>query len=314
MTTTTGDHAPAPTATAAGPGAEVLTRPAVPESRWAQAGPHRLHYLELGDPAADGPPIVFLHGGGPGCTGWSDFGVCAPHLADRRLLLLDLLQYGRSDKPDIDGPVWSSHAAVYAAFLDDLGIDRAHFVCNSWGGACALALAAERPDRVAGLVVTGSMPVPHGPFGPLVDRARRGRFARLDYYGGDGPSWQKMRDLIARFEWFDGDRIPDETVTLRHEQSLDPGELRLGLAIAERGAAQDLSHALPRVTAPTLFAWGMQDDFLGPEYPLWLASRMPAAGVHVMDRVSHHLQEERPRAYASVVRAFLDRVDEEAAA
>lgn len=284
-----------------------LTRGERPESRYLDAAGHQLHYLEMG--GQKGTPIVFLHGGGPGCTGWTDFGVCAPFLAERRLILLDLLQYGLSDKPDITGPVWSVHAAVYAAAITALGLDRAHLVCNSWGGSAALALAAEHPDRVAGLVLTGCMPVPSGPFGPLVDHARRGRYARLDYYGAEGPTWKKMRDLIARFEWYDPTLLPAETVTLRFEQSLDPGERRLGLAIAERGAPQDLSAALPTITTPTLFAWGLQDDFLGPEYPLWLAARMPRAGVHVMDRVSHHLQEERPRDYARVVDAFLTGVE-----
>ena len=284
-----------------------LTRPPRPESRYMEAAGHQLHYLEMGGGA--GLPVLFLHGGGPGCTGWSDFGVCAPHMARRRLLLVDLLQYGRSDKPDIDGPVWSSHAAVYAGAIRALGLEQAHVVCNSWGGAAALAMGIEHPEVVASLVITGSMPVQRGPFGPLIDHAWRGRFARLDYYGGEGPTWEKMRTLIARFEWFDESLIPDETVTMRYEQSLDPGELRLGLAIEERGAMQDLSTELARIEAPTLFCWGLEDDFLGPEYPLWLAARLPRGNVFVMDRASHHLQEERPLEYALVVNAFLDRVE-----
>ncbi|MDH4118491.1 MAG: alpha/beta fold hydrolase [Acidimicrobiia bacterium] len=285
-----------------------LTRPAKPDSRFLEAGGYQLHYLEMG--SGDGTPVVLLHGGGPGCTGWSDFGVCAPHMAGRRLFLFDLLQYGQSDKPDIDGPVWSSHAAVYAAAIAELGIERAHLVCNSWGGACALAMGIEHPDVVASLVITGSMPVQRGPFGPLIDHSWRGRFARLDYYGEAGPTWDKMRALIARFEWYDESKIPDETVTMRYEQSLDPGELRLGLAIDERGRMQNIGPDLPKIEAPTLFVWGMEDDFLGPDYPLSLAASMPRGNLHVMDRASHHLQEERPLEYALSVNAFLDRVEE----
>ena len=286
----------------------MLTRPARPESHYVTASGYQLHYLEIGE--GDGTPVVFLHGGGPGCNGWTDFGVCAPHMARRKLYLFDLLQYGRSDKPDIDGPVWSSHASVYADAIRTLGLEKAHLVCNSWGGACALAMGIEHGETVASLVITGSMPVQRGPFGPLIDQSWRGRFARLDYYGGDGPTWDKMRALIARFEWFDADLIPDETVTLRYEQSLDPGELRLGLAVEERGAMQNIGPRLPEIQAPTLFAWGMEDDFLGPEYPLSLAASMPRGNLVVMDRSSHHLQEERPVEYALTVNAFLDRVEE----
>ncbi len=286
----------------------MLTRPDKPESKFLEALGHKLHYLAMGD--GEGIPIVFLHGGGPGCTGWSDFGVCAPHMDRRKLYLFDLLQYGLSDKPDIDGPVWSTHAAIYADAIRTLGLERAHLVCNSWGGAGALAMGIEHPDVVASLVITGSMPVQRGPFGPLIDHSWRGRFARLDYYGGDGPTWEKMRALIARFEWYDQSKIPDETVTMRYEQSLDPGEMRLGLAIDERGTMQDIGSRLGEIEAPTLFVWGMEDDFLGPEYPLSLAAAMQRGNLVVMDRSSHHLQEERPLEYALAVNAFLDRVEE----
>ena len=59
---------------------------------------------------------------------------------------------------------------------------------------------------------------------------------------------------------------------------------------------QDIGPLLPEIAAPTLFMWGMEDDFLGPEYPLWLAAGMQRASVHVMDRVSHHLQGGTPPA------------------
>jgi pimeloyl-ACP methyl ester carboxylesterase len=52
--------------------------------------------------------------------------------------------------------------------------------------------------------------------------------------------------------------------------------------------------------------WGMQDAFLTPDYPLMLARMVPGGSLHVMDRSSHHLQEERPEAYHSVVSGFLD--------
>ena len=64
------------------------------------------HVVTLEGPAVmSDVPTVFLHGGGPGCTGWSDFGPVAPLFAqDRPVHLVDLLQYGRSDKHAIEGP------------------------------------------------------------------------------------------------------------------------------------------------------------------------------------------------------------------
>lgn len=265
----------------------------------------RFHYHDVGT----GAPTVFLHGGGPGCTAWSDFGPVAPLFAgERRCLLVDLLQYGKSDKGRIDGPMWTYHAAKTVALLDALDIERADFLCNSWGGTIALCLAAQYPDRMRSLVVTGSMPVFYGPTAPLPERGRRGRNARNAYYGGDGPTEAKMRQLIATLEWFDPDAVPDETVAMRYKQSLDPDEMELAAASDEpRGQWQDLTGELPRINAPVLFCWGMYDAFLAPDYPLMLARMVPRGNLAVMDRAAHHLQEERPVEYFHTVSGFLRR-------
>ncbi|MDT0316994.1 alpha/beta fold hydrolase [Streptomyces millisiae] len=279
---------------------------APPESHYADGGGIRYHYHDLGV----GPDTIFLHGGGPGCTAWSDFGPVTPlFAADRRCLLVDIQQYGRSEKSRIEGPMWDHHAAKTVGLMDTLGVDRADFVCNSWGGTIALNLAATYPDRVRSLVVTGSMPVFHGPLAPLPEGGRRGRNARDVYYGGEGPTREKMRELITRLEWYDGAKLPEETLDLRYEQSLDEGERALAArSDSPRGDWQDLTEELGRIQAPTLFVWGMHDAFLTPDYPLMLARMVPNGNLHVMDHVSHHPQEERPAAYHAVVTGFLDSI------
>jgi pimeloyl-ACP methyl ester carboxylesterase len=274
-----------------------------PEGRYADAAGVRYHYLDLGA----GDPTIFLHGGGPGCTAWSDFGPVAELFArDRRCYLVDILQYGRSEKCVISGPMWDFHAAKTVALMDTLGVARADFICNSWGGTIALALAAQYPERVRSLVVTGSMPVFHGPLAPLPEGGRRGRAARDAYFGGDGPSRAKMRELMARLEWYDPAAIPERTVELRYRQSLDAEEMALAASSdSPRGEWQDLSGELGRIQAPVLFAWGMYDAFLTPDYPLMLARMIPRGQLYVMDHAGHHLQEERPRDYYELVSGFL---------
>lgn len=286
--------------------ADQLTSPAAgprPAGHYADADGVRYHYLDLGV----GPDTIFLHGGGPGCTGWSDFGPVAPYFAhDRRCLLVDILQYGLSEKCRIVGPMWDFHAAKTIALMDALQVEQADFICNSWGGTIALCLAANYPDRVRSLVVTGSMPVFYGPLAPLPENGRRGRNARDVYYGGEGPTREKMRSLITQLEWYDPARLPEETLDMRWEQSLDPGERELAaMSDSPRGDWQDLTVELGRVQAPTLFIWGREDAFLTPDYPMMLARMVPRGNLHVMDHVSHHLQEERPGAYHAVVDGFL---------
>ncbi len=275
-----------------------------PEGSWAKADGLTYHYFQMGS----GFPTVFLHGGGPGCTAWSDFGPVAPlFAADRQCFLVDILQYGLSEKCVISGPMWDFHADRTVALLDTLAIPRADFVCNSWGGTIALNLAAKYPERVRSLVVTGSMPVFYGPLAPLPERARRGRNARDAYYGGEGPTPAKLRTLMAQLEWYDETAIPEATVMLRYQQSLDPAEMELAArSDSPRGQWQDLTEQLGRIAAPVLFCWGMYDAFLTPDYPLMLARMVARGQLYVMDRAAHHLQEERPHDYHAVVSAFLN--------
>lgn len=278
-----------------------MTQP--PPSHFTTVAGVTYHYHDLGE----GTPTIFLHGGGPGCTAWSDFGSVAPlFAADRRCLLVDLLQYGRSDKSEIEGPMWDHHAAKLVALMDDLGIERADFVCNSWGGHMALKIAADLPERVRTVTITGSMPVFRGPLGPLPENGHRGRSARDRYYGGEGPTKEKLRELITGLEWYDGDRLPEETLEMRYRQSLDPEEMALaGGSDNPRGEWQDIAGDLGRIQAPVLMAWGMYDGFLTPDYPLMLASMIPHGQLWVMDQASHHLQEERPHDYYRMVSGFL---------
>lgn len=278
-----------------------MTQP--PASHFSTVAGVTYHYHDIGE----GAPTIFLHGGGPGCTAWSDFGPVAPlFAADRRCILVDLLQYGRSDKSEIEGPMWDHHAAKLIALMDDLGLAQADFVCNSWGGHMALKIAADHPDRVRTVTLTGSMPVFRGPLGPLPENGHRGRSARDRYYGGEGPTKEKMRTLITGLEWYDGDRLPEETLEMRYRQSLDPEEMALaGASDNPRGDWQDIAGDLGRIQVPVLLAWGMYDAFLTPDYPLMLASMIPHGQLWIMDQASHHLQEERPHDYYTMVSGFL---------
>ena len=63
-------------------------------SRTVQTADWKIHYNEAGE----GPPVLLLHGSGPGATGWSNFGPNMAHLAERyRVLAVDMPGWGRSD-------------------------------------------------------------------------------------------------------------------------------------------------------------------------------------------------------------------------
>lgn len=274
-------------------------------SRYVIVDGLQIHYHAL-DGQGD-KVTVFLHGGGPGCTGWSDFHEVAIELAATGpRLLVDLPQYGRSDKPAIAGPVLTFHAGILRRLLEVLGIGRARFVCQSLGGCVALRMAIDHPTLVTRLVLTASQPVLSGLRQPSRLVGGLGARIRSDYYGGEGPSLAKMRDLLARYEWFDGSRVPETTVKRRYESSVAADGQHIVRDQARRGQPEDLASDLHRNTVNTLLVWGQHDCFSGPDAALFMANRFRRGRVYVLPESAHHPQEEHPALYSRLAHEFLE--------
>src|SRR5689334_16563490 len=101
-----------------------------------------IYYLDIGN----GEPLVLIHGGGPGASGWSNYNRNVNALgAKYRLIIPDLPGYGRSDKSPITVPRYGAYAKAINGLLDNLGISNAHVVGNSLGGGTAIKMALETP-------------------------------------------------------------------------------------------------------------------------------------------------------------------------
>jgi len=88
--------------------------------------------------------LLFLHGSGPGVTGWRNFRGVVPAFADRfRCLILEFPGFGVSD--DFGGHRMFAAQAAVTGFLDPLGVDRVDIVGNSMGGSVGVNFAINSP-------------------------------------------------------------------------------------------------------------------------------------------------------------------------
>src|SRR6201993_1076279 len=132
----------------------------------------------------EGPALLLLHGGGPGAAGASNFVRNIPELAKHfRLIVPDLPDYGRSTKGIDRADPFGDLAGAMLGLLDALGIDKVHALGNSLGGACALRMALERPERVDRLVLLGP-----GGIDTTQSPPTEGLKLLLGYYAGEGPT------------------------------------------------------------------------------------------------------------------------------
>ncbi|HNH36138.1 MAG TPA: alpha/beta hydrolase, partial [Rhodocyclaceae bacterium] len=159
------------------------------------------NYHDVGD----GHPVLLIHGSGPGVSAWANWRLTLPELSKRfRVVAPDMAGFGFSDRPEgirygMDG--WVTQAI---GLLDALGIEKAHLVGNSFGGALALAMAIRHPGRIGRLVLMGAVGVPFD-LTPGLDAA-----------WGYTPSIDNMRKLLDLFA-YDRTLVTDDLAKLRYE-------------------------------------------------------------------------------------------------
>ena len=99
--------------------------------------------------AGDGPPVVLIHGSGPGVSAWANWRLNIDALAEQNTVYApDVVGFGFTDRPagfTYGMDAWRAHLV---GFADALGLDRFSLVGNSFGGALALSVATSAPDRV----------------------------------------------------------------------------------------------------------------------------------------------------------------------
>ncbi|HXV79605.1 MAG TPA: alpha/beta hydrolase [Candidatus Binatia bacterium] len=267
-----------------------------PAGMFAQAGNIRIHYHEFGN----GSPLICIHGAGPGATAWSNFKGNVDELSKNfRTILIDMPQYGKSDKPYIEGARLSFLARTIRDFMDTVGIKRANFLGNSMGGQAALKLAIDYPERAERIAVIGSSPIKVGSiFQPMPLEGIR---AIRNFYRGDGPTPAKMRQVLESLV-YDTSLVTDDLVQERFEASTDPEIVEL----FKKGTpdSEDLYFELANVKSKTLLLWGQDDKAGALDVALLMLRRLPDGRLYLFPRCGHWAQVDHRDEFNRVVLEF----------
>jgi 4,5:9,10-diseco-3-hydroxy-5,9,17-trioxoandrosta-1(10),2-diene-4-oate hydrolase len=230
--------------------------------------------------AGSGPAVVMLHGGGPGASGVSNYSRNIDALARQfRVIVPDMPGYGRSAKGVDQSDPFGYLADMIRGLLDELGIESAHLIGNSYGGAAALRLALDTPHRARKLVLMGP-----GGIGTTRGAPTAGLKSLLSYYTGDGPSREKLQTFIRNYLVYEGASVPDELIDLRYAASIDaevladpPLRRPSGPTALRTLWRMDLTRdkRLKDLATPTLVLWGRDDKVNRPAGGPMLANYCP---------------------------------------
>lgn len=113
----------------------------------------KIHYIEHG--SKDAPVVLLVHGLGGSSEYWRQLLSC-PEMQKYRLLAIDMLGFGRSDKPkDFDYSL-EAQADAIREFLTLKGVDKVTYVGHSMGGTVGMTLIQQQPSIVKKLVLVDS--------------------------------------------------------------------------------------------------------------------------------------------------------------
>jgi 4,5:9,10-diseco-3-hydroxy-5,9,17-trioxoandrosta-1(10),2-diene-4-oate hydrolase len=285
-----------------------MTEPAE-TSRFADAAGMRLHYHEAGPASPDGLPVVLLHGGGPGASGWSNFGRNLPVFAGRfRTFLVDQPGFGQSDRPPVTGNYFTFAADALAGLLKTLGIERAHLIGNSLGGGTAVRFALNYPDRAGRLVLMA----PGGlGLNVLAPDPTEGVKRLMEFAAPPGPSKEKMAAFLRTLV-HDQRLITDDLVDERFAAASDPAALAalasLGASFFDPATAEDglLWREAHRLRHRVLLIWGREDRVNPLDGALVALKVIRRAQLHVFGGCGHWAQLEKFAEFNRLAISFLE--------
>ncbi|MET3945951.1 cation diffusion facilitator CzcD-associated flavoprotein CzcO/pimeloyl-ACP methyl ester carboxylesterase [Arthrobacter sp. UYCu512] len=276
----------------------------LPGTGHVDVGGARFRYRKTGS----GDPMLLLHGIGQSLEDWNEQ---HERLAARHTLIsVDLPGFAYSDR--LSGPATLAKlAGSLPAFLDAVGVhEPLPVIGNSLGGAVAMKLAADHPDRVSALVLANS-----AGFGQEVALVLRlltvGPLAALLTRPAEAASRRTVESIFYNKALVTDARVGQAYALSRratHRRTLLEVARDLGTVSGVRAEWRaDLMAALAQSDIPMLVAWGDHDHVLPFSHLKAATAALPRAESHVFPKTGHMPQIETPDEFAAVVEDFLAR-------
>ncbi len=258
---------------------------------------HHLAYLDEGS----GPPVLLIHGIPTSSLLWRDI---IPVLAKtHRAIAPDLLNYGKSDKPDNADVSIAAQARLLIGLLDALGIRRADVVSHDIGGGVAQIIAVRHPERVKKLVLSNavcfdSWPIPE--FKPLQEPGAEDKMS-LEAFT------EMLRGFLPQGVHRTESLSPTAVEIIMEPWSSEDGKRALFRNFRRLNPeyTQAIADELKHLDHDTLILWGREDPFQKPAYAEKLRSTVPNAKLIWIDDAAHWIMEEKPVEVAAALKAFL---------
>lgn len=247
-----------------------------------------------------GDAVLLLHGSGAGVSAWANWRGLIPGLSQSyRVVAPDLVGFGyTSVADDYEFKFMDSWIDQQLAVMDGLGIEKAHIVGNSFGGAVALWMAWRAPERTGRLVLMGAggVPIVVGP--------------ELAALWGYKPSPEAMRNAMSVMAYNQA-LITDELVEMRYRATMRPGAQEVFERVFPLPHQRWLDaealpiHGLQAIKNDVLLIHGREDRVVPPEASLTMHQLLENSQLHSIGKCGHWTMVEHAARFRQLVENFL---------
>lgn len=246
-----------------------------------------------------GMPVVLMHGSGPGVTAWANWQLVIPKLSPtRRVIAPDLVGFGYTERPEGVHYHLDTWTKQVLDLIDAVELEKVDLVGNSFGGALALRLAIDYPDRINRIVLMGSAGISF----PLTEG--------LDAVWGYTPSLESMAREISLF--VDNKALATENlIEMRYRASIQPGFQEAFSAMFPEPRQECIEWLasdeadIRRIPHQTLIVHGREDQVIPLESSYRLFQLIDQAQLHVFGHCGHWTQIEQNARFCRLVADFL---------
>lgn len=240
----------------------------------------RYSYYEKGE----GAPLVILHGL---MGGLSNFDGVAAHFstAGYKVLIPELPLY--------DLPLLKTNVKQFAIYLRDfithLGEEKVILIGNSLGGHIGLLHTKLFPEKVKGLVITGSSGLYENAMGESYPKREDYEYIK-----------KKTQDVF-----YDPIIASKEVVDDVFETVNDRKKLIKILTIAKSAIRHNMAKDLPNIKVPTGVIWGKQDAVTPPSVGEEFNRLLPDSTLYWIDKCGHAPMMEHPETFNNILSGWL---------
>ena len=234
--------------------------------------------------AGEGTPIVILHGL---MGGLSNFEEVADYFSGKgyKIVIPELPIYTQN--------ILKTNVKAFARYVKDFitfkGFDRVILLGNSLGGHIALYHAKMYPEKMLGLVITGSSGLYESAMGDSYPR-------RGDY------EYIKQK---AQSVFYDPKVATKEMVDEVYSMANDRIKLIKTLTIAKSAIRHNMAKDLPKMHVPTCIIWGKNDSVTPPVVAEEFHRLLPNSSLNWIDQCGHAAMMERPAEFNELMLAWL---------